>query len=188
MKSAIRFLLERAARLPPDATEFTGPDQVRYGVRRTADAQSIRLDATGIASGDRSIVWTRAPVRPDFYPEDLPFLPGVDAVLVLAASGRSCTWSLEARQNHLAGRREASLEAMLALRPSAETIRTLHEIWSSAVEQCASSGWTVVDESGSDFPFPIRTKVLERHGKRRKIDRGGVMGLPVVTLNEMEVG
>lgn len=194
MKPAIRSLLERAARLRTDITEITGPDDVRYRIRRASDTQSLRLDTTeasrpggaGQPGGDRSIVWTRSRERPDFYPDDLPFLPGVDAVLVLTSNGRSCTWSAEARERHIEGCSGGSLEAMLALRPSEETTAALHEIWSSAVEQSSTLGWTVVDEAASDFPFPIRTTVLERLGKRRKIDRGGVMGLPVVTLNEMD--
>lgn len=183
MKSAIRSLLEEAANLPPDTTDITGPDDVRYRIRRGRDTLSLRLDAS---SPDRSIVWTRAPDRPGLYPDDLPFVSGVDAVVILTGTGRTCTWSAEARDRHLSGHSGTSLEAMLALRPSEQTTAVLHAIWSSAVDQSSRGGWKVVDEAESEYPFPIRTAVLERHGKRRKIDRGGVMGLPVVTLNETD--
>lgn len=185
MKSAIRSLLEQAASLPDSTTEIVGADDVRYRITRAKDSASLRLDATDGPS-ERTIVWSRSRHRSDLYPQHLPFIPGVDVVVVLAGAGCSCTWSADGREHHADQPPGPSLDAMLALRPSAQTTDTLQAIWASAIEQSSSAGWTVVDEAGSDYPFPIRTTVFERDGRRRKIDRGGVMGLPVVTLNEVE--
>jgi hypothetical protein len=95
MPEAVR-LLQEALSGPPGVSEVTTQSGRRVRVERDPEpgiqVRLAQLDSEGPRAEWRALSVDAVEERPESYPADLPFLPGVEALLFVFGDAASVTW------------------------------------------------------------------------------------------------
>jgi hypothetical protein len=200
VRSDIDELISLAQAAPADVTEIVGAEGERFRIEwLNAPAGSFRLteQTHRRTSCPRTVTWIPPTADPpSVYHRDLPYaselvttmveqgdftwvqwsLPDVDPAEVAAAA---MTVVLGAPGDD--GRRQR-VQAFRDMQPDDTTKRRLDERLVALIDSASRSGWSVERDESTEHPFSTRKVVLARDGQLRELVRGGVFGLPTITL------
>jgi hypothetical protein len=200
VRSDIDELISLAQAAPADASEIVGAEGESFQIEwLNAPAGGFRLteQAHPRTSCPRTVTWLPAAADPPpVYHRDLPYaselvttmveqgdftwvqwsLPDVDPAKVAAAA---MTVISEAPGGE--GQRQRA-QAFRDMQPDETTKRRLDERLTALIDSASRSGWKVERDESTELPFSMRKVVLARDGQVRELVRGGVFGLPTITL------
>jgi hypothetical protein len=184
VRSEIDELILLAQSAPSYATEIVGAEGDRFRIEwLKSPGGGFRLTELTHArtSVPRTITWIPPTLdRPAVYRQSLPFASGLVSTIVEQSDFMWVQWSLpDVDPTEVA----ASATAFSGIQPDTVTKLRLDERLTALITSARGSGWMVHSDESTELPFSMRKVVLTRDGRRRELARGGIFGLPTITLH-----